>query len=57
MKDYKVSYIYDGSGEIIIRAKNEKEAREIFMQGDWENCNADDTSDNYSVEEVNEVGK
>lgn len=52
---YKVSFYYDGSGEIIIEAKSKAEAREIFMQGDWNDDEVDDTSDNYVVEDVNKV--
>lgn len=54
-KYFKVSFTYDGSGEIIFDAKNKDEARELFLRGDWENEDVDDTSDNYVIEEINSV--
>ena len=55
MKTYKVTSVYDGKGEVIMEAKNEEEAKEMFLCGEWEQKDVDDTSDGYEVLEVNKV--
>lgn len=50
MKKYIVHLIFDGYHEIEVEAKNEKEAEELVMSGDYEDII--DKSDNYNVEMV-----
>jgi len=36
MKKYRIYYSFEGNGETTIKAKDEEEARDIFINGDWE---------------------
>jgi len=55
MNTYKITFQYDGSGEIILNAKSKKEAEELFYNGDWENKDVDDTSSNFEIIETNKL--
>lgn len=35
-KTFKIHYYFDGYGEVLIEAENEEEAREKFLQGEFE---------------------
>ena len=55
MNKYEVVFQYDGKGTVVIEAKNEEEAEEIFLSGEYEQKDINDDSDCYIVNEVNKV--
>lgn len=55
MAKYRIQFFYDGTGEIDIKAKNEKEARELFSQGEWEQKDVNDLSDNFNIQSVEKI--
>ena len=36
MKTYTITYSYEGLGECVIEAKNEAEAKELFLSGEFD---------------------
>ena len=53
-KTFKVNYSFDGYGEVLINAKNEEEAREKFIQGEFEGEN-NQWGENYGVNFIEEA--
>lgn len=54
-KTFKVGFVYEGKGELLIEAASEKRAREIFLLGEWEVNEVNDDSSGYSIEYVDEI--
>ena len=52
-KEYKVSYYFDGSGTVIIKAKDEEEAKDKFFSGEFKN--EDEWGETYNIDKVEEV--
>jgi len=53
MNTYKISYTFDGHGEVEIQAKSEKQAEKIWRSGEFEN---EDEWGEYSfLENVEEI--
>jgi hypothetical protein len=50
MKNYKIRYYFDGSGEVVVKAKDEEEARDMFFEGQWEN--EKEWGEDYQIEEI-----
>jgi len=57
MTMFKVNYYFDGKGVVIIKAKNEQDARDKFNEGIFNNSQDIDKSENYCVDEVEELIK
>ena len=49
-KLYRVKYYFDGKGYVDIKAKNEKEAEDLFFKGDFDNQN--EWGESYEIEEI-----
>ena len=54
-KRYKITYYFDGKGEIEFLAKDEENAREKFYDGDWDGNKETEWGDTYNIDEVEEL--
>ena len=52
MKKYKVRYYFDGTGDVIIEAKNKRDAENKFYEGEFSDEN--EWGENYAVDLVEE---
>ena len=52
-KKFKINYSFDGVGEVMVLAKNKKEAEEIFYNGGWEN--EQESGDQYTADAIEEA--
>ena len=56
MKKYNVNLIFDGNWVIQVEAKNEEEAKELVMSGEFDQSDIiEDNSKQHFVEEVTKV--
>ena len=54
LKNYLINFIFQGSGWVNIKAESKEEAEEKFYAGEYDEKEYKETSDNYSVESVEE---
>ena len=54
-KTFKVKYFFDGFGEVDIKAKNAKEARDKFISGDDWQGEEKEWGENYVPETIKET--
>jgi hypothetical protein len=52
-KKFKVSYYFDGNGEVIVEAKSEKEARDLFFSGETDFETEKEWGEQYQIAEIN----
>ena len=52
IKEYKINYSFNGYGCVRVNAKNEKEAKKMFYEG---NAEYNDEGDDYEIFEIEEV--
>ena len=52
MKKFRVIYYFDGQGKVLIEAKNEKEAKEKFFNGEFEIENEEEWGENYNIDRI-----
>lgn len=50
MEKFKVVYIFDGNGEVVIEAKNKEEAKEKFFEGEFEK--EKEWGENYEIFDI-----
>jgi hypothetical protein len=55
LKDFIIYYSFRGTGRVVMRAKSEKQAREMFYEGSYEIDYDSEDGSNYQINEVNEV--
>ncbi len=56
MKNYIVSYSFDGYGEVKVKAESEEEARDKFFEGEWSG-KEDEWGQTYNIEMLAEKSK
>jgi len=55
MKKFKIVYSFNGDGVAIIKAKNKKEAEEMFYNGDIKEEQETEQGTNYEIKVIEEV--
>lgn len=53
MPKFQVLFSFDGQGEVIIEAKNIKEAEKLYHDGEWEN--EEEWEKSYNFESIEKV--
>ena len=52
MEKYRIKYYFDGRGEVIIEAKNEKEAEDKFFDGDYPQDDDSEWGEDYCIDRI-----
>lgn len=52
-KNFIIKYYFDGTGNVEIKAKDEAEAREKWLQGNF--CNEEEFGENYTIADIKEA--
>jgi hypothetical protein len=57
MKTYKISYFFDGNGEVLVNAKSKEEARELFFGGEVDFNQENEWGEQYNIGSIDEVDR
>ena len=49
MPNYKISYSFDGNGEVLVEAKDEEEAKDKFFSGETEFESENEWGESYEI--------
>ena len=52
---YKINYYFDGNGEVMVEAKNKKEAKDKFFEGEFES--EEEWGEQYNINSIEPVSE
>lgn len=53
LKTYKISYYFDGNGEVLVKALSPKQARDLFFSGEVEFAKETEWGESYQIDKIN----